>query len=111
MEEYRLVNKYLNKNKHSNKKEALSYVNKILLSFLILIIALCLSKNKIINTFFKEKVFGNNIFFSKINELYSKTFGNIYPIKGIDSKIEEYRSRIISNYNVAILPFHFCCGL
>ena len=92
MEEYKLVNKYLNKNKKStnkNNKEIFKYINKILICVLILIVCLCLSKNKNINTFFKEKVFGNNILFSKINELYKETFGEVYPIKGIDTKVEE----------------------
>lgn len=92
MEEYKLVNKYLSKNKNkkpNNKKEVLKYVNKILVCILILIICLCLSKNKTVNTFFKEKVFGSNMLFAKINELYKNTFGDVYPIKGIDTKVEE----------------------
>lgn len=96
MEEYKLVNKYFNKSKKSSNKDALRYVNKILISFLILIVSLCLTKNKEINKFFKEKVFGNNIFFSKINELYTKMFGDVYPIKGMDSKVEEVFNETLS---------------
>lgn len=98
MEEYRLVDKYLNKNKKqdNNKKEMLGFVNKVLLSVLILVIALCLSKNKSVNTFFKEKLFGNNIFFSKINKLYTDVFGEVYPIKGMDSKVEEVFNETLS---------------
>ena len=90
MEEYRLVNKYLNKNKNnSNKRINMKVLNRILLSVLVLVICLCLSKNKDVNKFFKEKVFSNNILFSKINKLYKDVFGDIYPIDNIDPKVEE----------------------
>ena len=86
MEEYRLVNKYLNKNK-SSKKYIISLINRSLLSFLLLIVVLCIvkidDKSKL---FIKENIYNKNISFSKINKLYESWFGKIYPIDDIEKK-------------------------
>ena len=99
MEEYRLVNKYLNKNSTGNKKSNIKFLNKILLSVLILVGCLCLSKNKDVNKFLKDKVFSNNILFSKINKLYTDTFGDVYPINNIDPKVTEVFNETLSYEN------------
>lgn len=98
MEEYKLVNKYLNKNinnKKSNNK-IIRYINKFLILILISVSLLCLSKNEKINTFIKDNVFSKNILFSKINAWYNKTFGNIYPIENINPEIKEVFNETLS---------------
>ena len=89
MEEYRLANKYFkNKNKMVyNNKYLISLINRILLSFLLLIICLCIVKtNDKYKLFIKENVYSKNISFTKINKLYENWFGKIYPIENIEKK-------------------------
>lgn len=92
MDEYKSVNRYLNKkdnkkNINSSRKIILSFINKSLLSALILVTTLCIikiypsTKDVIYN-----KVYVNNISFSKINSLYKKYFGSILPV---DSFLKE----------------------
>jgi len=85
MDEYRSVKKYLSKQEtKSVKKTSFSSVNKLLLSILLLLTCLCLTK---VNTEFKDwinkNVYQTNFSFAKINKLYEKYFGNIYPLEGL----------------------------
>lgn len=89
MQEYKLVEKYLKKN---NKKEVVKHnlflgvFNRVLLSIILLLIVLCVTK---VNNNFKDWIYKNvyqtNISFVKVNEVYEKYFGNIFPISKIDS--------------------------
>ena len=87
MEEYKLASKYFSKkNKKedlkSNSKWLYSLINRSLISALILLITLCLTKsNTKIKTFIEENIYNKNINFAKINKIYEKTFGKVYPIK------------------------------
>ena len=89
MDEYRLANKYLNKqNKNSgSKKYFISLINRSLISFLLLIISICFiisnDKNKL---FIKENIYNKNINFAKINKIYESYFGKIYPIEELEKK-------------------------
>ena len=98
MEEYKLVNKYLNKNINNKKSnnQIIRYINKFLILILISVSLLCLSKNEKVNTFIKDNVFSKNILFSKINAWYNKTFGNIYPIENINPEIKEVFNETLS---------------
>lgn len=93
MDEYKLLNKYLNKKTQKNKKEIkvkeknkllFTIINKCLLSILVLVIALCITK---IYPKSKEIIYKNvyqeNISFSKINELYKKYFGKVLPFEDV----------------------------
>ena len=100
MDEYKSVRKYLNsqkmknKNKDNNtstkKKILTSLLNKLLVSALLLVFSLCLIKfNPSVKSFVDKNVFNSNISFAKINTLYNKYFGNIFPISGLaNSDIE-----------------------
>lgn len=94
MDEYKSVQKYLNKN-HSktpstNKKLIFSYLNKILLSVFLLMITLCIIK---VNPSFKELVskyvYGTNFSFAKINDVYQKYLGDVLPISGLQGSKTE----------------------
>ncbi len=89
MDEYRLANKYLNKqNKNSgSKKYFISLINRSLISFLLLIISMCFIKSNDKNKLFiKENIYNKNINFAKINKLYESYFGKIYPIEELEKK-------------------------
>ena len=107
MDEYRLAKKYLNKNKieaNYSKKYFVSLINRSLLSFLLLVICLCMikidNKNKV---FIEENVYNKNISFAKINKLYESWFGKIYPIENIEKntsvKIEPVFSEKLTYIN------------
>ena len=76
--------KFLKKKKSKNKNPFLSFVNKILFCFLIVISVLVLIKvrpeykDKIYN-----KVFNSNFSFAKISKWYKDKFGNVVPIDDI----------------------------
>lgn len=88
MDEYKSVNRYLNKKNKSDievkvkgRKYILSFIHKSLLSALIFISVLCIIKiypdtKKVIY----NKVYQDNISFSAINSLYEKYFGSILPV-------------------------------
>ena len=102
MEEYKLAEKYLKKKKNKNrepKREVLRFVNKLLLSSLILVVCLGLSKNNNFKTFIKEKVFNKNISFAKINEVYNKYFGKVYPIEIKEPTVQEVFSEKLTYLN------------
>lgn len=84
MDEYKSVQKYLNKNKKTEPKKN-SFFNtaltRILLSGILLLGSLCIIK---VNPSFKEwlnkEVYHTNFSFAKINETYEKYFGSILPL-------------------------------
>ena len=88
MDEYKSVQKYLNKMK---KKESKchpflnSMLTHILLSGILLLICLCVIK---VDPTFKEwvnkNVYHTNFSFAKINQTYEKYFGSIFPLPSID---------------------------
>ncbi len=85
MEEYKLANKYLNKNKTNNHSYLISFINRSLISALLLVVCLCFikidNKNKL---FLEQNIYNKNISFAKINQAYEKLFGKIYPIEKIE---------------------------
>ena len=91
MDEYRLVKK-LHRKKSNNKKEIitfkrylLSLLNRALISGLILVISLCLvKKDTKVKNYINENVYNKNISFAKINNVYEKLFGKVYPIEKIE---------------------------
>lgn len=89
MEEYKSVGKYLhkvNKTKNVNVRRnlILSFLNKSLISGLLLISTLCMIKmypdtKEII----EKRVYQDNISFAAINNFYEKYFGDIFPMDSI----------------------------
>lgn len=62
------------------KNFLISFLNKILICFILVITCLILMKtNKTFHDFVSKKVFKNNISFAYLNNLYNKYFGNILP--------------------------------
>ena len=97
MEEYKLANTYLkDKNNRNNKMNSylISFINRSLISALLVVACLCFikidSKNKVL---LEENIYNKNISFARINKVYENLFGKIYPIE----KIEK-------NTNVSIEP-------
>lgn len=85
MDEYKSVKKYLSKQEIKPKKKIpFTIINRLFLSAILLLICLCLTK---VNTDFKEwinkNVYQTNFSFAKINNLYEKYFGDIYPLEGL----------------------------
>lgn len=91
MDEYKSVNRYLNKkknNQNSNqnnlRSHVLNFINKCLLSLLLLISTLCIIKlYPDTKDVIEQKVFKDNISFAKINSIYQKYFGSILPIDSL----------------------------
>jgi len=88
MEEYKSVQKFLKKsNKQTPRLNSSSFLmlNRILLSGIILLVVLCITK---INNNFKDwinkNVYHTNISFAGINDIYEKYFGSIFPLPKID---------------------------
>lgn len=90
MDEYKSVQKYLNKTKKQEPKKnpfLNTVLNHVLLSGILLLVCLCIIK---INPSFKEwinkQVYQTNFSFAKINETYEKYFGSILPLPDITSE-------------------------
>ncbi len=87
MEEYKSVNKYLKKKKEPvgiRRSFFLSFLNKTLISGLLLISTLCMIKMyPDTKDLIEKRVYQDNISFAKINELYQKYFGDIFPMDTI----------------------------
>ena len=88
MDEYKSVQKYLEKNKKQTPVKPqipFSIMNRILLSGIILLLTLCITK---VNTSFKDwiekNVYQTNFSFASMNEVYEKYFGNLFPIATIE---------------------------
>lgn len=101
MDEYKSVQKYLNKAKQkqsSNKKWLTSILNRVFLSAIILLICLCVIK---INPTFKKwvdkQVYHTNFSFAKINKIYEKYFGSIFPLSkiGLDSTKPVFDEKLV----------------
>lgn len=89
MDEYKSVQKYLEKNKEKPSKPIklpFKILNRILLSSIILLVVLCITK---VNSNFKDwihkNVYQTNFSFAKINNIYEKYFGSIFPISDINT--------------------------
>lgn len=84
MEEYKFVQKYLNKkdNNDKNKKHfSLSILNKLLISGIILLTCLCVTKtNSKAKLWINKNVYQTNFSFAKFNKIYEHYFGNVFPI-------------------------------
>ena len=89
MDEYRLLNKHFNKS--SNNKEVKHvnswlkiFISKVLICFIIFLLVSIFVKT---NPKYKEIIYNNvyekNFSFAKVNELYTKYFGEIFPVKKI----------------------------
>lgn len=80
------------------KSKLLSFLNKVLVCSLILVISLIvLKKNPSIKEYVNKEIFNNNLSFAYIKELYNKYFGNILPsnedeIVGVFSEKINYKS-------------------
>lgn len=88
MDEYKSVQKYLNKKKNQHEPKKIifnSVITHILLSGILLLSCLCVIK---INPSFKEwinkNVYQTNFSFAKINDTYEKYFGSVLPLTNIN---------------------------
>ncbi len=98
------ISKYLNKKKvtEKNKKNIfLSFLNRSLICFILVIICLILMKNNSsFKSFIEKEVYHDNLSFAYFNNLYNKYFGNILP----SYKTEETES--VFNESLAYKTVH-----
>ena len=96
------VSKFLKK-EHNNKKNYLiSYLNKILVCFILVITCLIIMKKDIsFKEFIKDNVYENNISFAYINNLYNKYFGSIFPSYKTEESVPVFNQELeYKNYNI-----------
>ena len=88
MDEYKSVQKYLNKTKKQEPKKNPflgSVLNHILLSGVLLLICLCAIKvNPNFKDWINKNVYQTNFSFAQINETYEKYFGSVLPLPNVD---------------------------
>ena len=88
MDEYRLVQKYLNKKNDDNrvvtKKYSILALNRLLISGIILLVCLCIIKvNPSFKLWINKNVYQTNFSFAKIDKMYNKYFGSIFPLPNL----------------------------
>lgn len=88
MDEYRLVQKYLNKKNDDNhvvtKKYSIWALNRLLISGIILLVCLCIIKvNPSFKLWINKNVYQTNFSFAKIDKMYNKYFGFIFPLPNL----------------------------
>lgn len=80
MDEYRLLNKKFQKQKtNPYKKIITSILNKVLISAILFLVALIMTKNKTYKDEIYKYVYGYNLSFQEIENLYKKYLGFIVP--------------------------------
>lgn len=117
------ISKYLNKkdNKGNNKKSFLiSFFNKILICFILVITCLIIMKNNNdFKNFISKNVFQDNISFAYLNNLYNKYFGKVLPsykiedvtpvfnekleYKNVNKYFDGYKLEVSNSYLVPII--------
>lgn len=107
MDEYKSINKYLNKKRKpnnkttKNKKILFQFLNKCLISIFLFVLTLCIIK---IYPNTKEIIYKNvyqtNFSFASINSNYEKYFGSILPIESyIGQKTETvFNENLVYNH-------------
>lgn len=93
MDEYKSLNKYLNKNKENSKSEFNKHLNafisKVLISCILFIAFLIANK---INTSTKdiiyENVYNKSFSFAIVNNWYKEKFGDVFPFESIFSNTQ-----------------------
>ena len=88
MDEYRLVQKYLNKKNDDNHVVTKTYsiwaLNRLLISGIILLVCLCIIKvNPSFKLWINKNVYQTNFSFAKIDKMYNKYFGSIFPLPNL----------------------------
>lgn len=90
MEEYKSVQKYLSKNKKTKPSFhfPFSYLNKVLLAGIILLVVLCTTKvNQGFKNWIYQHVYQDNISFAQVNAVYEKYFGKLFPSPTINDPV------------------------
>lgn len=90
MEEYKSVQKYLSKNKktESSFHVPFSYLNKVLLAGIILLVVLCTTKvSQSFKNWIYQHVYQDNISFAQVNAIYEKYFGKLFPSPTINDPV------------------------
>ena len=102
------ISKYLSKknNNKNNKKKSffISFLNKILVCFILVITCLIIMKNNNdFKNFIKKEVFHDNISFAYLNNLYNKYFGSVLPSYKIEDVTPVFNEKLeyknASEYN------------
>lgn len=93
------ISKYLNKKnikKNSNKKNIIiSFFNKLLVCFILVITCLIIMKNNSeFKNFISKKVFHDNISFAYFNNLYNKYFGKVIPSLDVEEVTPVFNEKL-----------------
>ena len=101
------ISKFLNKKENQGKKKKnffISFLNKILICFILIIACLIIMKNNTeFKNFIKKEVFHDNISFAYLNNLYNKYFGSVLPSYKIEDVTPVFNEKLeyknASKYN------------
>lgn len=95
MEEYKSVQKYLQKQSSNKKNISFSILNRIFISVILLLVVLCITK---VNNNFKDWIYKNvyqtNFYFAKLNSTYEKYFGNIFPLTKVNNTTPVFNEQL-----------------
>jgi len=118
------ISKYLSKKNNENKSHKksflVSFMNKILICFILVIACLILMKTSSkVKSFIEKEVYHDNISFAYLNNLYNKYFGRVLPsyeteeatpvfnekleYKSVNKYFDGYKLEVKSNYLVPII--------
>lgn len=89
--------KFLNNSSKKTPKKSflISFLNKILICFILVIFCLIFMKtNAKFKDFIENKVFKDNLSFAYINNLYNKYFGNIFPSYKSDDTASVFNEKL-----------------
>ena len=87
MEEYKSINKYLNKKNINSQESNVSrnlkkHISKFLIICILFLLFLIFSKlDKGFKTKFYDYVYNNNFSFAKVNKWYKDNFGELFPLE------------------------------
>lgn len=89
MDEYRLVQKHLDKNKSNNHQPKSNFlfksISKLLICGILLLICLCsIRVNSNFKDWINKNVYQTNFSFAKFDKFYEKYFGSILPLSNLN---------------------------
>lgn len=98
MDEYRLLNKKLKKEKEEPpfKKLIFTLLNQILICAVLFLVALIATKSKTYKEQIYKYVYSYNLSFAEIEKLYQKHFGELFPTGEKKEKVDPVTSEKLS---------------
>lgn len=94
IDEYKRKRKSKNKNNSNNNYLKMFLAKVLICALLFLFFLIGIKKIENFDTLIYEKIYNNNISFAKLNKWYNKYFGELFPVKSIDTDVAVFNDSL-----------------